>query len=99
MAIPHILLLVPTTAFQVQEEACVAVEESSHVLGLATPTYSLFSTACSSLVTMGLEGVGRRYTVRRPFPTFKYCFQHAICHNNKKNFSMSKMYRRACGSA
>ena len=48
---------------------------------------------------MGLEGVGRRYKVCRPFSTFQYTFQHATCLCNRNNFSMSKMYRRACSAA
>ena len=46
----------------------------AQVLGLATPSNLLFLTACSCLVTMGLEGVGRRYKVCRPFSTCHYFY-------------------------
>ena len=44
----------------------------AQVLGLAMPSNIFFLTVCSSLVTMGLEGVGGRYKVCRPFSTFHF---------------------------
>ena len=72
-------------ASEVQEEAFV--EESSWFSSsLSRRRHAhliTFLTACNSSVTMGLEGVGPRYTVYRTSSTFRYTFQYANTLHNR----------------